>query len=147
MTIERANAYFSDADRASYDKALQNLPSQPNSVVVDFGSNFQRWHDGDGPSTERYGLAPKGWVPIYKFTPVYGPGVDENLRWLSPVGEVDDFSDPITDTMYDGMTSMPGGPWACMNEANFEQMGKGLGLGVGQAYRLRPDGVWIKIGG
>jgi hypothetical protein len=147
MSIERANAYFSDADRASYSQALQGVKPFRNSAVIDLGQDFSKWFDGDGPAKERYCVRPANWIPIYKFTPVFGDTVDENLRWLSPVGEVDDFTDPISDTMYDGMTSMPGGPWACMNQANFLQMGKGLGEGLGQMYRLRPDGVWIKVGG
>lgn len=147
MSIEQANAYFSDADRASYSKALRELEHTPNSAIIDFGPDPHKWVDGNGLITERYGVRPAGWVRVYAFTAVFGASIDESLRWISPVGPMDDFSEPITDTMYDALTTIPGGPWACMSESSFKTFGSTLGLGVGQKYRLRPDGVWIKVGG
>lgn len=147
MTLKRALAYFSDEDQASYAKALRQLGQFSNSVIVDFGKDFEKWHDGDGAAKERYGIRPANWVPIYKFTAVYGNGVDENLRWLSDVGSEDNFGGTVTDTIYDAMTDIAGGPWALMNEQNFLLFGGNLGIGQGQQYRLRPDGVWIKVAG
>lgn len=71
---------------------------------------------------------------------------DENkVYWLSPVGEADDFGNPIENIIIDGATSL--GPWALMSPASFEQYGRGLGLGRGQKYERQLDGKWLKVEG
>lgn len=65
--------------------------------------------------------------------------------WLSPVGEVDDFGDRITDEIIDGVTNL--GPWALMTPKSFERYGRGLGTGRGQRYRRQSDGKWLKVEG
>lgn len=66
--------------------------------------------------------------------------------WLSPVGAVDDFGLKITDTIYDGKTTL--GPWALMSQASWNQYGIGrVGLGYGQKYKKQSDGRWLKVEG
>ena len=134
---------FTEADVASFERA--KALCGPQQVVVDLGINYERWHDGDGPSKERYCVRPAAWVKPYKFDAVWGALVLEDKRWYSPVGEADDFRMTIVDTVIDGKTRM--GPWALMTPESHAAYGCGLGMGQGQRYRLRPDGIWIKVEG
>lgn len=65
--------------------------------------------------------------------------------WLSPVGGFDDFDDPISDTIIDGVATA--GMWALMTPASHAKFGRGLGLGRGQKYVKQPDGKWLKVEG
>lgn len=65
--------------------------------------------------------------------------------WLSPVGETDDFNNPIEDVIIDGRTVM--GPWALMTPAAHRKYGVGLGTGKGQRYEKQADGKWLKTDG
>lgn len=70
----------------------------------------------------------------------------KKVYWLSPVGEKDDFEDPIKDIIIDGKTVY--GPWALMTPKSFERYGTGrLGLGIGQKFQKQADGKWLKIEG
>jgi hypothetical protein len=64
--------------------------------------------------------------------------------WLSPVGEVDDFEDKISDEIIDGKTIY--GPWALMTPISIKIHGVGrLGTGYGQRYKKQSDGKWLKV--
>ena len=70
----------------------------------------------------------------------------KKVYWLSPVGELDDFRDKITDTIIDAATIH--GPWALMTPKSFAEYGIGkLGLGLGQRYKIQSDGKWLKVEG
>lgn len=72
----------------------------------------------------------------------------EDVYWLSPVGEQDDFNRQIGDVVIDGKTRH--GPWALMSEESWViETGTGgkLGLGLGQKYAHQPDGRWLKVEG
>jgi hypothetical protein len=63
----------------------------------------------------------------------------------TPIGDRDDFQQPIDDTVIDGKTIM--GPWGMMAPASHRRYGVGLGLGRGQKYVKQPDGKWLKVEG
>jgi len=69
------------------------------------------------------------------------------VYWLSPVGDVDDFGDKITDTIYDAPTR--GGPWALMTQQSWAVHARSmkLGTGMGQRFRKQKDGKWLKVEG
>lgn len=52
---------------------------------------------------------------------------------------------PFEGIFVDGKTKM--GPWAKLCPRCHERMGVGLGVGLGQRYRLNGDGEWIKTDG
>ena len=64
-------------------------------------------------------------------------------KWLSPLGDTDDFGDPYKSLMIDGKTKR--GPWANMTPKSWNAHGIGrFGVGAGQLYRLTGDD-WIKV--
>ena len=64
-------------------------------------------------------------------------------KWLSPLGDTDDFGDPYKSLMIDGKTKR--GPWANMTPKSWKSHGIGrFGVGAGQLYRLTGDD-WIKV--
>lgn len=69
--------------------------------------------------------------------------------WTGPVPKVDDFGSPITDEFIDGKTRS--GPWATMSPESFAKYRMArdgsLGMGLGQRYKLQPDGKWLKVEG
>jgi hypothetical protein len=70
-----------------------------------------------------------------------------NSYWLSPVGEKDDFGQPIGDVIYDAKTRM--GPWALMSQRSWVNYAFSplLGTGYGQRYEKQEDGRWLKTAG
>jgi hypothetical protein len=74
--------------------------------------------------------------------------VEEPVYWLSPVGEFDDFGNPIENIIIDGRTKQ--GPWALMSEGSWMihgGTGGRLGTGLGQKYHRQVDGRWLKVEG
>jgi len=55
----------------------------------------------------------------------------------NPPASCDLCGSPIIDEFVDGVTKM--GPWANMDLVCFNIHGRGLGLGIGQRYRLIDD--------
>lgn len=51
----------------------------------------------------------------------------------------------IKETFVDGMTKT--GPWAIMCQSCFDDMGRGIGTGLGQVYQEQPDGRWMNTAG
>ena len=47
------------------------------------------------------------------------------------------------DTFIDGATRL--GPWGYMCAVCHASQGLGLGIGLGQAFRLQPDGRWAQM--
>lgn len=68
-----------------------------------------------------------------------------DVHWLSPVGELDDFGNPIHDQFVDGQTRIGG--WAIMSPDCHRALGVGLGLGLGQLYTRQSDGTWLRTEG
>lgn len=139
---------FTDHETLSFVRAKEELNLKKDSVqglcVVDYAGHADYENDKRlGLNPERYGVRDSRHVAIYRLIAVWGPTVEEDRRWYSPVGEFDDFLRPITDTVIDGKTAA--GPWALMSVDSWRLQGaQTLGVGFGQSYRLRPDGVWIK---
>ena len=131
---------FTPAEDASFKAAKQTaIASRALHVVADRG----RREDGD-----RYVSCSHVFADMQGYAVVAGSGVDESKRWYSKVGETDDFNKPITDTIYDACTTT--GQWGLMSPESFARHVTApcrLGTGIGQKYRLRPDGVWIKVAG
>lgn len=74
--------------------------------------------------------------------------MSEPVYWLSPLKEMDDFDNLITDEIIDGKTRY--GPWAIMTPMGWhEHSGTGgrLGTGLGQRYKKQSDGRWLKVEG
>lgn len=69
----------------------------------------------------------------------------EQVYWLSPVGQRDDFGSHVRTIIIDGKTKQ--GPWALMTPESFASFGVGLGLGLGQKYVRQTDGRWLKTEG
>jgi hypothetical protein len=68
------------------------------------------------------------------------------VYWLSPLGDKDDFGQPIEREFIDGKTIL--GPWAIMTPTSYRTYGIGrLGQGFGQRYEKRADGKWLKVEG
>ena len=69
--------------------------------------------------------------------------------WFGKVKRADDFGDPIGFEFVDGRTRH--GPWAIMTPASWAREGitrdGSMGTGIGQRYRLQPDGRWLKVEG
>jgi hypothetical protein len=73
---------------------------------------------------------------------------EQKVYWLSRVNATDDFKDSVTDEIIDGKTCF--GPWALMTPkswARYSGTSGKLGLGLGQRYKLQPDGKWLKVEG
>jgi hypothetical protein len=67
------------------------------------------------------------------------------VYWVGNVGEKDDFGNPITDTIIDGVTTY--GSWALMTPECHSEYGRGLGIGRGQKYVKQADGKWLRVEG
>jgi hypothetical protein len=66
--------------------------------------------------------------------------------WLgTPPMACDGCEKPIETTFIDGQTR--GAGWAKLCLCCHRQVGEGIGRGVGQLYRIQPDGRWMKTEG
>ena len=74
--------------------------------------------------------------------------MDDKVEWLSPVDSCDLCEVKLEDQrqMVDGEVIGDGGRWALMCPKCYTLRGVGLGLGLGQLYRLE-EGRWIKAAG
>lgn len=64
----------------------------------------------------------------------------KQIKYINPPKVCDVCKMPFGDVMYDANTVYG---WANMCESCFNEMGIGLGVGLGQMYKLK-DGEWIK---
>lgn len=68
------------------------------------------------------------------------------IKYINPPKECDICHGPfVEDIMFDAATYQ--GPWANMCMHCFNQIGRGLGTGLGQQYRKNDAGEWVKIAG
>jgi len=67
-------------------------------------------------------------------------------KWMSPVGDCDICKVPLAGVgrFVDGKTAH--GPWGCLCEPCHQDVGVGLGSGLGQLYS-QEGGRGVKIGG
>lgn len=66
-------------------------------------------------------------------------------RWAGRVPAKDDFGVVILGEFVDGKTRQ--GPWAFMSRQSYKKHGVGLGMGRGQRYQQRTNGLWVKVEG
>lgn len=70
----------------------------------------------------------------------------KQVTYASPVEVCDICHGPfVEDIMFDAATYH--GPWANMCMHCFNEIGVGLGTGVGQQYKKNDQGQWVKVAG
>jgi len=97
--------------------------------------------------TEEGSRIPPDAFPLLTVPPVEDPG-----EWSSAVGAKDDFGEPISNEIIDGMTEK--GSWALMSPFSWykhgnhgEVLSPQMGTGLAQRYKKNEAGRWIKVEG